>query len=175
MLWLLSFMEHCRHSCCYRGDCSSTALKTNMLHYGWIKHHHSLISLDEGWWINLTSVSKPKCLYFLADCSWFSLHCFGFFFSLLTRDRKGHESWWKFQLCSIQWTCTQQNLKSLITFCLSTPQQDTCLIYVHNRTNEDVDYLGYKWASVTVTHCFIATCCSLAEGWRQICLSQKRE
>lgn len=58
---------------------------------------------------------------------------------------------------------------------LSTPQQDTCVIYVHNRTNKDVDYLGYKWASVTVTHCFIATCCSLAEGWRQICLSQKRE
>lgn len=70
---------------------------------------------------------------------------------------------------------TQQNLKSLITFSPSTPQQDTCVIYIHNRTNKDVDYLGYKWASVTVTHCFIATCCSLAEGWRQICLSQKRE
>lgn len=70
---------------------------------------------------------------------------------------------------------TQQSFKSLITFSPSTPQQDTCVIYVHNRTNKDVDYLGYKWASITFTHCFIATCCSLAEGWRQICLSQKRE
>lgn len=155
----LSFMEHCRHSCYQKGDCSSTALKTK-LHYGWRKCHHRLISIHEGWWINLTS-SKPKHSDFLADCSWFSLHC-SLFFS--TRDRKGHKSWWKFQLCSIQWTCTQQNHKSLITFSLSlsTPQQETCVIYVHNGTNKDVDYLGHKWASVTVTHCFTATCCSVA-------------
>lgn len=96
-------------------------------------------------------------------------------FFFLTQDRKGNEDWWKVQLCSIQWTCTQQNHKSLITFSLSTPQQETCVIYVHNGTNKDVDYLGHKWASVTVTHCYTAACCSLAEGWRQICLSQKRE
>lgn len=154
-------------------NCSSTALKTK-LHYGWRKCHHRLISSHEGWWINLTSSSKPKHSDFLADYLWFLLHCFLFFF-FLTQDRKGHEIWWKVRLCSIQWTCTQQNHKSLITFSLSTPQQETCVIYVHNGTNKDVDYLGHKWASVTVTHCCTATCCSLAEGWRQICLSQKRE
>lgn len=156
----LSFMEHCRRSCYQRGDCSGTALKTKKLYYSWRKWHHRLISLDEGWWINLTSSSKPKCSYFLADYSWFSLHCW-FFFLVLTQDRRGHESWWKFQLCSIQWTCTQQNLKSLITYFLSTPQQDTRVIYVHNRINKDVDYLGYKWASVTVTHCSL----QLAAVW----------
>lgn len=27
---------------------------------------------------------------------------------------------------------------------LSTPQQETCVIYVHNGTNKDVDYLSHK-------------------------------
>lgn len=108
----LPFLEHCRQSCYQGGDCSGTAFKTKKLCYGC---HHRLISLDEGWWISLTSSSKPKCSYFLADCSWFLLHFF------LTRDRKGHESWWKFQLCSTRWTCTRQNLKSVITFFLATP------------------------------------------------------
>lgn len=113
----LAFMEHSRHSCYQRRDCSSTALKTK-LHDGWRKCHHRLISLHEGWWINLTSSLKPKRSDFLADYLWFLLHCFLLFF-FLTQDRKGHEIWWKVQLCSIQWTCTQQKHKSLITFSLS--------------------------------------------------------
>lgn len=32
----------------------------------------------------------------------------------------------------------------VINHFLSTPQQETCVIYVHNGTNKDVDYLGHK-------------------------------
>ena len=81
--------------------------------------------LAEDQWTGLLATSSTtKCSCFLADCSWFSLHCC--LFLRLTQDRTGHESWWKFQLCSIQWTCTQQNLKSLITFPLQTKTGYLC-------------------------------------------------
>lgn len=37
-----------------------------------------------------------------------------------------------------------QVINHFLSHSLSTPQQETCVIYVHNGTNKDVDYLGHK-------------------------------